>query len=122
MALFYRTHMLGVMGNRRGIKRELRHRTYIRAWRQHRALTIEQLADRTEISTASLSRIESGKQAYNQGHIEVIADALNCRPADLLGFDPNTFAYDAWQVIQGAKPEERLQMGRVIKALSGKVA
>jgi transcriptional regulator with XRE-family HTH domain len=108
------------MVNRRGIKRDPIHRTFIRAWRNHRDLTIEQLAERTEISTASLSRLESGKQKYTQGHIEAIADALNCRPADLIGFDPQTFNYETWRVIEGAKPEERQQIERVIKALAVK--
>lgn len=110
------------MASRRGIKRDLKHRTFIKAWRKHRQLTIEQLSERTEISTASLSRIESGKQPYNQGILEAIAEALNCRTADLLGFDPATFSYEAWQVIEGAKPDERDQIQRVIRALSGKVA
>jgi transcriptional regulator with XRE-family HTH domain len=114
--------IVGRMANRRGIKRAPKHRTFIRAWRNHRKLTIEQLAGRTDISVATLSRIESGKQLYNQGHLEIISEALNCKPEDLLGFDPATFSYEAWQVIQGAKPAERLQMERVIKALSDKVA
>lgn len=110
------------MATRRGKKRVPRYRTFIRAWRAYRGLTIERLSERTDISVASLSRIESGRQPYNQGQIEAIADALNCKPADLLGFDPATFDYDTWQVIEGAKPDQRLQIERVIRAITDKVA
>lgn len=62
--------------------------TFIKAWRKHRSLNQEWLADAIGITTASLSRIENGKQPYNQRQLEQIAKALKCDPADLLSQDP----------------------------------
>ncbi len=68
---------------------------YIRAWRKHRGLTIDQLADMMErepgvpvISSVSLGRIERGLQPYSQANLEAIADALDVTPALLLENDP----------------------------------
>lgn len=62
--------------------------TFIRQWRLHRQMSQEQLADATDITAASLSRIENGKQPYTQRTLELFAVALGCEPADLLAKDP----------------------------------
>jgi transcriptional regulator with XRE-family HTH domain len=59
-------------------------RHYIRAWREFRRLTQEQLAGRTDMSVPQISKIETGKRDYRQSTLEQFAEALNCSPADLL--------------------------------------
>ena len=68
---------------------------YIRAWREHRGLSLRRLAERMEaepgeqlISHASLGRIETFEQPYNQEVLEALATALNCTVTDLLSVDP----------------------------------
>lgn len=85
--------------------RQLR-RTFIRQWREHRGVTLEQLADRIGTTHASLSRIERGLQPYSQGLLESIADALQTDPASLLMRNPDS--PDAiWSIWDQAKPGER---------------
>lgn len=60
----------------------------IRAWRELRGLTIEGLANQIDVSIATLSRTETGKQAYTQPLLEDIAKALKCEPADLVDRKP----------------------------------
>jgi transcriptional regulator with XRE-family HTH domain len=64
-------------------------RIFIREWRKHRGLTLEQLADRIGTTHASLCRIERGRQPHTQGLFEAIAEALRVEPADLLTRDPS---------------------------------
>lgn len=90
--------------------------TYIKEWRKHRGLTIDRLADRTQISKATLSRIENGKQPYTQDILEVIADALSCEPADLIMRDP-TAGNAIWSLWEQATTGERDQIERVVRAL-----
>lgn len=68
---------------------------YIKAWRQHRGLSLRRLAARMEtepgeplLSHASLGRIENFEQPYNQEYLEALATALNCTVVDLLTVDP----------------------------------
>lgn len=63
-------------------------KTHIRAWRTFRGLSQEQLADAVGITTASLSRIENGKQPYNQRQLELMSGALNCEAWQLIAVDP----------------------------------
>lgn len=97
-------------------KRGERHRHFIKEWRTHRGLTQEQLADRLEVSKATLSRLESGKQPYTQDMLEAVADALSCEPADLIMRDPSS--PDAiWSIWEQASPAQRNQIVSVVKAL-----
>jgi transcriptional regulator with XRE-family HTH domain len=96
--------------------------TFIRAWRQHRELTLAQLTDRlsveleVDISEGQLSRIERGQTPYGQDILEAIAHVLRCQPADLLMRDP-TQPESIWSLLDSLKPVERLQAVEVIKAL-----
>ncbi|TPM25689.1 helix-turn-helix transcriptional regulator [Mesorhizobium sp. B2-3-4] len=93
-----------------------RRRHFIKEWRAHRGLTLDRLADRVEISKATLSRIESGKQPYTQDTLEALADALQCEPADLIMRDP-TKAGAIWSLWEQANPVQRQQIESVVRAL-----
>jgi transcriptional regulator with XRE-family HTH domain len=72
-------------------------RTYIRKWRQHRQLTLEQLADRVGVTAAAISLLERGLIGYTQKTLEAIAEALQTDPASLLMRDP-TDAEAIWSM------------------------
>ena len=97
-------------------KREYR-RTFIREWRKHRGLTLEQLADRIGTTHASLSRIERGRQPYTQGLFEAIAEALGVDPADLHVRDPSD-PDGIWSIGDLAKPVQRRQIIEIAKTLT----
>jgi transcriptional regulator with XRE-family HTH domain len=65
-----------------------RTRTFIKAWREHRRLSQDQVAGRIEMSRENYGRIENGKIPYNQDVLEMAAIALNCSVSDLLEQDP----------------------------------
>ena len=70
--------------------------TYLAQWRQFRGLTQAQVIDRLlafqdgliPTTAASLSRIENGRQVYNQRILEALADIYNTDPGALLINDP----------------------------------
>lgn len=69
---------------------------YFKQWRKYRGLTQEQVVDRLELmddpliprTTASLSRLENGKQPYTQRSLEALAEVYQCEPDHLIGRDP----------------------------------
>lgn len=93
-----------------------RRRHFIKEWRLYRGLTQDQLADRLEISKATLSRIESAKQPYTQDTLEALADAMLCEPADLIMRDP-TAEGAIWSLWERASPGQRQQIESVVRAL-----
>jgi transcriptional regulator with XRE-family HTH domain len=93
-------------------------RQYFKAWRKHRGLTQEQLAERIGIARSYLTKIERGDRRYDQPFLEAAADALRCSPADLLMRDP-TDPEGLWSIYETLTPPERIRMVAVIKAMKG---
>ena len=57
----------------------------IRAWREHRGLTVKALAEEAGIAPAYLSQLETGKRAGTVATVKKLADALGVRVDDLVG-------------------------------------
>ena len=58
----------------------------IRAIRESRSISIDVLADRMDLSTVLLERIESGKKRASAKMIFNLCDALNARPNEIYAF------------------------------------
>lgn len=81
-------------------------KTFIRPWRKHRKLTLEQLADKAQTTASHLSMLERGQRGYTQEMLEAIAKALGTDVASLLGRDPGE-PESIWAVWTEAKPSQR---------------
>jgi transcriptional regulator with XRE-family HTH domain len=93
-----------------------RRRTFIRQWREYRGLTQDDLAARLETSKASISRIESGLQAYTQDILEACADALRTDPASLLMRDPSD-EEAVWSLWDKAKTGDRKMIESIVRTV-----
>lgn len=91
--------------------------TFIRAWREHRGLTLEQLGNRVGVSHGYLSKIENGKKRYNQQLLEDIAEALNTDPASLLMRNPSD-PEGIWSVWDNVPPIERPRAIEILRAFT----
>lgn len=101
--------------------------TFLRAWREHRGFTQEELAGRIEavsgrsLSPGMISRLENGRVAYTQPLLEVLAEALGCQPADLLMRDPSRpdAPWELADTLRRMTPEEQQRAAAVVRALHG---
>lgn len=84
----------------------MRRRTFLRAWREYRKLTLERAAARFEMSGAQLSRIEVGKSPYTQDFLELAAEAYQTDVVSLLIRDP-TQPDAIWSIWEQAQPGQR---------------
>lgn len=91
-------------------------KTFIRDWRTFRALTLEQLAERVDVTHATLSRIERGLQPYNQALLEALADALATDTASLLIRDPRD-PTGIWSIWDRANQGQRRQIVEIAETL-----
>lgn len=68
-------------------------------------------------TTASLSRLENGKQPYSQRILEALADIYDCEPGELLQRDP-TKEGDVIDLVRIMGASQREQAIAVLRALS----
>lgn len=94
-----------------------RARHFIRAWRKYRGLTLEQLAERVEVTHGAISQLERGETNYTQPMLEAIAKALQCTPADLIMRDPNDSSAP-WSIWERLEPEQREKANSYLRFLS----
>lgn len=90
--------------------------TNIRAWRQKRELSLDQLAEKAGVDKGNLSKVERGLLPYNQELLERLAAALMTDPASLLTRDPADSAA-IWLLWDRASSTERRRIEGVAAAL-----
>ena len=91
----------------------------IRAWREHRGLTLERLAARIDSTPATISRIERGVRPYSQPLLEALAEALACEPADLIMRKPRSKDdIEIWSVLEELRPADRKKALQMLKVLA----
>lgn len=104
-----------------------RKRTYIRAWREKRGYTLDDMVGRLELlgakmTGASLSRIERGIQPYSQDVLEAIAEALDVTAADLIENNPEVPEAEILDMVRHLDERQRRQAESVLKAMFGESA
>lgn len=102
-----------------------RRRTFFKAWRKKRGLTIIEAAELSGMSQGNISAVERGGegdpdgQGYTQDTLEALADAYKVPPGWLTDFDPNA-AGDIVSIWQRAKPEDRKKIIEIATTIVGK--
>jgi transcriptional regulator with XRE-family HTH domain len=92
---------------------------HLKQWRKHRHYTQERLAEMVGMAAGYLSDLEKGKRRFNQDHLELFAEALNCSPGDLINVDPTK--EDAfWSVWERVPATERKHALTVLETFTKK--
>lgn len=91
--------------------------TFLRAWREHAELSLEEVADRIEISRWQLGRIEKGQQKYDQSVLEACAKVFGCTVEDLLTRKPtdDPTVFSVWSSLTEREKRQVIQVVRAIK-------
>jgi transcriptional regulator with XRE-family HTH domain len=92
-------------------------RTFIRAWREYRGLTLEELAAKIDKTASQLSMLERGQRGYSQTTLEAIATALKTTTAALLSRDPEAEENGLFTLWENADPKERRMIERIAKGV-----
>ena len=77
--------------------REITH--FIKAWRKHRKMTVEAVAERAGLTASMISQLETGRSAYTQNSLEAVAGALGVEAWRLLCCVPGANA--GVDIVQG---------------------
>lgn len=100
-------------------------RTYLAEWRKYRGLTQAQVVDRLSQfddpnlpkTTASLSRIENGRQPYGQPIIEALSDIYTVAPGELLDHHPEREGR-ILDILHRLPASQQAQAARVLEAMA----
>ena len=105
------------------------HPTFVRQWRKYRNLTLDQLAERADLTQSYLSLLERGQRGYAQNTLQAIAATLQVDVGKLLTVDPTTNSdlksrdpcgYEfIWSIWDRAKPAERELIVKIATAILG---
>ncbi len=88
-------------------------RNYLKAWREFREMTQEQLASAVETTPAVISLLETGKRALSPKWLWRLAPALKTRPGMLLEHDPETLdshVMEVWATIPEASRPQAMKV------------
>ena len=92
-------------------------RYFFREWRKYRGLTLARLAERTGLSQGGLSQLETGRQGFSDTTLEILAEALNCSPGDLLMRNPldTDGPWSIWSTLSPTQRTQAIEMMKVLK-------
>lgn len=92
---------------------------FIRAWRKHRQLTLEQLAERIGMTHQNLGKIERFQVPYNQHLLEALAEQLRVSVSDLINIDPSRGEDAIWSIYETLTLPQRRQAAAMLRVIQG---
>lgn len=95
---------------RMGRKAEKKAANHLRAWREVRGLTQEQLAEKVGTAANVISLLESGERGLSHKWLERLAPALGTTPGFLLDHDPYKLDTAYLDAALAVPPENRQQV------------
>ena len=92
--------------------------TFIREWRRHRGMTLEELAAKIDMVPSGLSMLERGQRGYTQETLEKTAHALQTDVAALLTSAPGDAGEELRGIWDSAQPRQRRQIIEIARTLT----
>lgn len=88
---------------------------HLRAWREFRKLTQEQLAERVGTTKGVISHLETEKRDLSLKWLLKLAPALNTKPGFLIDHDPSELDSDILEIWADVPEANRSQVRAIIK-------
>jgi transcriptional regulator with XRE-family HTH domain len=90
-----------------------RHR--LRDWREHRGLTVAQLARKTGLGAQTIAALEAGETDLSDKLLYQLADALDTTAGRILDVDPGDPAVELFEAAAAVPKERRAQALEILK-------
>ena len=91
---------------------------HLKAWREFRKMTQEELAAKLDTTVSQVSMLESGERGLSHKWLLRLAPILKTTPGHLLDHDPNTLDNDVFDIWVSIDRRDRAQALRVLKSFS----
>ena len=89
---------------------------YLRAWREFRKMTQEQLADAVGTDKGVISLLESGSRGLSPKWLRRLAPVLQTTPGHLLDHDPNSLPTDILEIWASIDERDKPTAQRVLES------
>lgn len=89
---------------------------YLRAWREFRHLTQDELAEKVDTTGSVISLLENGSRKLSPKWLRRLAPALNTSPGYLLDHDPNALPTDVLDIWASIPEGDRATALRVLES------
>jgi transcriptional regulator with XRE-family HTH domain len=95
-------------------------KTFFRAWRLHSKQTLEQVAEKLDVTASALGQLEREEINYTQPMLEALADVYRCHPVDLLIRDPREpeSPWTLWESLTAAQRKQAIAVLEALKSTS----
>jgi len=90
---------------------------HLRAWREFREMTQQQLADSVGTNANMIGYLESGERGLSAKWLRKLAPALKTQPGHILEHDPSTMPTDIIEIWFNADDQKRRQLVSLAKAI-----
>lgn len=90
---------------------------YLRAWREFRKLTQQELAEKVDTNANMIGYLESGERGLSAKWLRRLAPALDTTPGMILDHDPHELDSDIIDIWVHASRRERSQISEIAKTL-----
>lgn len=94
-------------------------RNYLKAWREFRKLTQEELADKAGTTKAVISLLENEKRPLSSKWLRKFAEILDTQPGHILDHDPNDMSADIHDIWSRLGKDDRQRAVRILRTLTG---
>lgn len=88
---------------------------HLRAWREFRGMTQEELAEKVDTAGNVIGLLESGGRGLSNKWLNKLAPALGTRPGFLLDFDPNDVDRELIELVLEIDQKRRPQAVEILK-------
>jgi transcriptional regulator with XRE-family HTH domain len=92
-----------------------RPRHHLRAWREHRGLTVAELAKRSQLGPQTIAGLESGQADLSEKLLYRLADALSTTAGWILDHDPADMDSSLLEAARAVPKERRKQALQILK-------
>lgn len=90
---------------------------HLKAWRKHRRMTQEELADAVGTTKAVISNIETGSRGLSDKWLRKLAPALGTTPGFLLDYSPDDLDGSYLEAVLAVPPGRRKAAIQILDAL-----
>lgn len=89
---------------------------YLRAWREHRKISQEKLAEMVGTTAGVISHLEAGERGLSAKWLRRLAPALNTTPGFLLDHDPEELPSDVFEMWSSIPDSQKPTARRVLES------
>lgn len=88
-------------------------RLFLKEWREHKNWSVRELALRMDVSAATVSKLETGDQAWTGAYLALLGHAFGLGDEKALLSHPKTPTQN--ELLAGLQPDEQQQITQLIK-------